>query len=322
MSFEKIATYDEMGYRMFTGKSEMDKALNTLIGILEGIAIDNIITKKEFDELAHWCNLHRKYGQFHPLNELLPAIDTVLEDGILTSDETDDIFWLVSNFKSSNEYYDVLTASLQELHGILHGLLADNQINENEIRNLREWVDDHDFLRKSYPYDEIDSLITSILEDGIITEDEKSMFKAFIGEFVDTTLSLNTCKNELEELKAKYNTKGICAICPEITLSGSTFCFTGVSSAASRKEIQRLISLAGGKFSANVTQTTDYLIIGADGNPCWAFSCFGRKVEAAVNMRRVGHQITILHENDFWDEYLPYAKKLGIDYEKYMKAAL
>ncbi|WP_242831377.1 BRCT domain-containing protein [Desulfitobacterium dehalogenans] len=297
----------------------MDKILNNLIGILKGITIDGIVTKDEFNELVHWCNFYRQYGRFHPFNELLPIIDSALNDGILTQDEIDDIFWLASKLQSSSEYYDDLTCSLQTLHGILHGLLADNQITDAEIRNLRGWIDDHDFLSKCYPYDEIDSLLTSILEDGVITDNEKDMFKSFIGNFIDTLVSLNVCKNELQELRQKYDVKGICAVCPEIVLPNSTFCFTGVSTTASRKGLQSLIVLADGIFSMNVTKSTDYLIIGAEGNPCWAFSCYGRKVEAAVNLRKEGRKITILHENDFWDECFPYAKNKGIHYELYLK---
>lgn len=31
----------------------------------------------------------------------------------------------------------------------------------------------------------------------------------------------------------------------------------------------------------------------------WAFSCYGRKVEKAVQLRKDGSQVIIVHENDF-----------------------
>ena len=57
----------------------------------------------------------------------------------------------------------------------------------------------------------------------------------------------------------------------------------------------------GGSISKGITKTTDYLIVGDGGNPCWAFACYGRKVEAAVQLRKLGHQISLVHEFDFWD---------------------
>jgi hypothetical protein len=52
----------------------------------------------------------------------------------------------------------------------------------------------------------------------------------------------------------------------------------------------------------SVSRKTNYLIVGDDGNPCWAFACYGRKVEKAINLRKQGTQIIIVHENDFWRE--------------------
>ena len=50
-----------------------------------------------------------------------------------------------------------------------------------------------------------------------------------------------------------------------------------------------------------MTQKTDYLIVGNEGNPCWAFSCYGRKVEKAVELRKKGSNIQIINEDDFWN---------------------
>ena len=51
----------------------------------------------------------------------------------------------------------------------------------------------------------------------------------------------------------------------------------------------------------SVSAKLDYLIIGADGNPCWAYACYGRKVEKAVDLRKTGSRLLLVHENDFHD---------------------
>lgn len=55
-----------------------------------------------------------------------------------------------------------------------------------------------------------------------------------------------------------------------------------------------------GIFNDNVVKTTEYLLVGNEGNPCWAFSCYGRKVEKAMELRKKGVNILIVHEDDFW----------------------
>ncbi len=297
-----LSAYEEMPYRKFMARAEMQKILNTLSGILKGINLDLEITGSEIDELRHWCNYYRKYKDWHPFNELIQLIDASIEDNILSPEELKDIKWLLSSIQyRSKDYYEKISASMQVLHGILHGILADNTISDDEIDKLMLWINDHEYLKGTYPYDEVDSLLISILEDGLVTEEERNTLKAFFGEFIDTTLSFNLNQAELDELKEKYNVKGICASCPEITFKDSVFCFTGASIRTTRQNLKAIIERLGGKYSDTVTKQIDYLIVGADGNPCWVFACYGRKVEKAIDMRKGGHRITIVHENDFWD---------------------
>jgi NAD-dependent DNA ligase len=162
-------------------------------------------------------------------------------------------------------------------------------------------LDDHEFLTKTYPYDEINSLIVSVMSDGIISSDEQKLLKLFFSEFVELDVSQTIDIDELNQIKNEITINGICSICPEIFIHDSLFCFTGASSRTTRQGLKNIIEALGGKFTNNVTQKTNYLVIGNEGNPCWAFSCYGRKVEAAVNLRKCGHKILIVHENDFWD---------------------
>lgn len=314
----KVEVYDAMPYRQFTQPSELDKALNSLSGVLEGISLDGTIDDHELSELKHWCNLHRGYEERHPFCEVLPAIDSALADGHLSEEEIKDVLWLIKRVRFSHDYYDVVSSTLQTLHGLLHGLLADNVVTDDELRGLRDWLADYDFLKGVYPYDEIDGLLTAILADGRITPEERDMAKAFFGEFVDTKLSLNVNRPAIDELQARYSIQGICAVCPEVIIPGSVFCLTGASTRAQRRGIRDLIEAVGGVFVDNVSKKTNYLVVGAAGNPCWAFSCYGRKVESAVNLRKEGHRITILHENDLWDELLPFAEGRGLDCGQYL----
>ncbi|MDD3364133.1 MAG: BRCT domain-containing protein [Syntrophomonas sp.] len=88
-------------------------------------------------------------------------------------------------------------------------------------------------------------------------------------------------------------------------MPGNLFCFTGVSSKAKRSDIKAIVESKGGIFKNTVVKDTTYLIVGNGGNPCWVFSCYCRKVEQAVNLRKAGHGILIVHEKDFWDEINP-----------------
>lgn len=94
---------------------------------------------------------------------------------------------------------------------------------------------------------------------------------------------------------------GICAVDPLITFTGRQFCFTGESERGGRAELEALVSRKDGRPHPRVTKQTDYLVVCDCGNPYWAFACYGRKVEHAVNLRRNGHHVAIVREIDFWD---------------------
>lgn len=292
-------------YRVYTSKAELHKAINSLIGIINGVYIDGVVTTTELEEITNWCNLHRRFQTKSPFSEIIPLLDTSLSDGYLESEEVEDILWLCNNVIKSdnfNDYYNIITSSIQQLEGILHGVLADNELSESEIEHLASWMEERDFLKGTYPFDEIDSLLVSARQDGVISDDEKNMLKAFFANFIDTRISYNINEFEIKALQSKYSVSGICAVCPEITFENKTFCFTGTSKQGTRNQIAEIITSKGGIFNNNITKKTDFIIVGGDGNPCWAFSCYGRKVEKAMQLRKEGSSIIIVHENDFWDE--------------------
>lgn len=288
-------------YRCFTTPAELHKAINTLRGIVAGMTTDKKISVEEIDELSNWCVCHKHLVHRHPFSEIIPAIERVYEDGIVTEDEAADILWMCNNFVSNSAYYDIITSSIQFLFGLIHGIMADGEITDEEIISLKEWISNNDYLAGTYPFDEIESLLMTILMDGKVTDDERDILKAFFGNFIDLKTSYNLNEPQMKELREKYSIGGICAICQEIEFEESMFCFTGESERAKRKEIAELIESLGGKFNNNVTKKTRYLVVGNKGNPCWAFSCYGRKIEEAVKLRQEGQKLIIVSESDFWD---------------------
>ena len=292
---------DDMSYFQYSYKSMLDKAIHTLEGIVKGIAIDGKINKSEINELNSWCNDYTEFSNRSPFNELIPLIKEAIADEILTKEESEGILWFAKNLTTPNLYFDIISADIQRLQGILHGVLADNKIEEEELKQLRCWIDENIHLKGSYPYDEIDSIIATVMSDGKIDPSEQNLLKVFFSEFISLPTNSTIDQNELSQLKQSITLPGICAFCPEIVFESRFFCFTGISSRASRSAIAKEIEVAGGTYIDNIRQDLNYLIVGNNSNPCWAFSCYGRKVEQVIAYRKKGINIVIVHENDFWD---------------------
>lgn len=294
-------TFQEFdSYQKFTKPAQLHKAINTLRGLVAGISSDGGASPAEMTELAHWCELHSHLRDRHPFSELLPVVENACSDGIITDDEAKDILWLCSNFADSSSYYDATTSAIQFLAGLVHGIMADGELSDKEVTALSSWMSANSFLNGTYPFDEINGMLHAILADRKVSEDERGQLMALFSDIIDFTSSFNLNQIDFDRLKEKYSISGVCAANPEISFENKVFCFTGESYRAKRAEIAKIINSLGGRFNADVSKKVDYLIVGSSGNPCWAYSCYGRKIEDAVGLRRAGAKIVIVNENDFW----------------------
>lgn len=291
---------DHDAYRRYMGRAEFDKAVNSLLGLVEGIAIDAKINDAEIGFLQTWLEDHRINSASHPFNELFPAVEQAVADGVLTEDERADITWLCKRLTSA-EYFNAATADMQKLHAIMAGIGSDGQITVEELKGLLAWLREHDHLKTCWPYDEIESLVIGVLRDKEIDPEEHKILMNFFGEFVSILDNKTIISPAFLE---GSHIVGLCAVCPEISFSDAVFCLTGSSHKYSRNEFEKVISSLGGKAATTVSAKVNYLVAGGDGNPCWAYACYGRKVEKAVELRKQGHFIVVVHENDFHDAVL------------------
>lgn len=291
---DDMTDHDEYFY--FTGKSRLDTAMHTLEGLVHGIVADDKVTDSEVKQLALWLGRHIEFAERHPFNEVIPAIQQIVADGFIDEEERADLLWLCNKFSTEENYYDAVTSDMQRLQGVLAGILADGKITESELASLSAWADDREHLRTCWPYDEIESLVLSVMKDGRIDETEQKQLQHFFAEFTNTP-----GRKAVGPVDGAITVSGICAVCPEIIIPERYFCFTGASKRSNRAGLAQIIRERRGEFHPNLRNDTHYLIIGADGNPCWAYSCYGRKVEEAIQRRRSGQRIVLVHENDFWD---------------------
>lgn len=280
-------------YYRFTGPARLDKTVSSLKGIIAGITADNVVNEQEIRALNDWLAQNSEFENRHPFNEFIPIIRAALSDGVLTDEEIKNIGWLAEKL-TGTDYYKQASAEIQQLHGIVGGIASDGVITKPELESLSVWMDERSHLKTIWPFAEIESIATDILQDGVITAEEHRRLMAFLSEFTD-------CPNAEKITGFSAPVSGICALCPEIIFKQREFCFTGKSAKGPRNTFATAIVSRGGIFSDMLRKTVHYLIVGADSNPCWSYACYGRKIEKAMDMRRQGSEVMIVHENDFWD---------------------
>ncbi|HRF00404.1 MAG TPA: BRCT domain-containing protein [Pirellulaceae bacterium] len=292
-----MAIDDRLDYIDFCRPGILDRSINSLIGILEGISIDGRTNQIEVGYLKNWIRQHERVRTKHPFVELLPSIDRAIADEVITDDERADLLWLCRQL-ASTRYYDRITADMQRLHAVVGGICVDGIVTPDELRGLRQWLDDHDHLRRLFPYEEISTHVTQVMRDGKVDPDENALLVRLFALFapqVGGGGSLAAIGTQDDSLLA------VCATCPEIEFDARTFCFTGEFAGHSQDELQSIVVDLGGRHVGRPSGRVDFLVVGSMGNPCWAYAAYGRKVEEAVELRRGGAMIQIVHENDFLD---------------------
>jgi len=290
---------DVPDYVHFTGKQRRDTALHLLAGLLDGIFLDREVNSKESREIRDWLSDYERLGEKDLVfRELSTALRTALADGVLTGEELADLKALCERAQTNSVFYDPITHAIQELHGLLHGVVADLTVSTEELVGIRDWIEEHTELRALWPIAEIDSLLTKVLSDKRLEASEQKLLLQFFAQFAQSP----ELHRKLPKLEPSAITiSGICAVDPDLVFPGKLFCFTGVSSRGPRRVFAEAVASNGGVFVDSVRDDLSYLIIGDEGNPCWAFSCYGRKVQKVVELRRGGLPILLVHERDFWD---------------------
>lgn len=211
---------DNRPYFRFTGRGRLEKSINSLLGLLEGIAIDGKVTPGEVSMLRMWLEDHQDVAQWHPFNDLVPAVAAAVADGVLDDEERQDLLWLCERLRST-EFFDMVTADMQRLHALVGGIAADGEITVEEMRGLSDWLAEHEHLKTCWPYDEIETLTTKVLGDGRIDAEEQKMLQAFFTEFL-AVLDERTIVS-LVALGPEKRLGALCAVAPDVTFRSVRF---------------------------------------------------------------------------------------------------
>jgi NAD-dependent DNA ligase len=188
-------------------------------------------------------------------------------------------------------YKNDLNRSLGALLGIAQGVLCDGLLNDQEIIFLNEWLTENDAISATWPGDLIHARIKSILDDGIISEDERNYLTDTLQELIGGTREQLAERNHVTELAFDEN--------HEIVFENKVFCLTGKFVFAKRDVCEALIKSLGGNVSQNISSKVNYVVVGSLGSPEWKNGSFGDKIKEAANLRQSGLPIKILYESDW-----------------------
>lgn len=140
-----------------------------------------------------------------------------------------------------------LAKAAQLLVGICSGIVADGKVTDDEILFLQQWIQEHAEVTSVWPGNMIAQRIADILEDGIITTEERDDLLLTLQE-ISGNLYLETgvAQQDTPALPIDEN--------PHIEISGKTVCFTGKFIFGPRAACEDAVAHYGGIPASTITK--------------------------------------------------------------------
>jgi NAD-dependent DNA ligase len=176
------------------------------------------------------------------------------------------------------------------LLGIANGLLADKQLNDTEIRYLKDWLSRNQIIATQWPGDVLCNRVHTVLADNIVTEVERSHLIETLEKICGGSLEV-TENGPVNQLAFDENVV--------IQFPGLSFCVTGDFVFGPRERVLEEITSRNGVVQKGITKKLHYLVVGLQGSQEWKHGSYGTKILKAVEYKRAGIPLRIIRE-DHW----------------------
>jgi hypothetical protein len=190
---------------------------------------------------------------------------------------------------------ETLKQSLGELLGLARGLMADQELTDSEIRFLDDWLEDRYSMTSSFPGNVIHERIKDVLEDGVVTEEERSHLVETLNMLIEDRLEDLAEQVDLTELW--FDDVGL------IDFNKARFCLTGNFVYGPEDVCRTAIEQRGGIVTPSVGDESQFLVVGGLGVDEWRSGGLGAEIEVAMRLRAKGKSVKIIPE-DSWIAYL------------------
>ena len=271
---------------------QKEKALNGLRGILAGIVADEELNEKELLFLDAWLKSQQYLADHDDVVAILKQVGDILQDGVITPEELAGMQSAIEALIGENASDAAVgMGKIDELIGFLTGVASDGVLNDQEVDALSSWLNRNETIREKWPASVIVNRLNNVLEDGIITDEERH-------DLMVTVNQVTGNDNSAPDVSYESSTEVWEDEVDDIKVAGSTFCLTGEFVSGDRNTVDTNLRLRGAETSPNVNKNVDYLEIGTLASRDWLYTAHGRKIEKALLLKRKGVDITCITERN------------------------
>ena len=181
--------------------------------------------------------------------------------------------------------------TLGELLGIARGLMADQELSDSEIQFLHDWLEERHWICSAFPGNVIHARIKEVLEDGIVTEEERSHLVTTLNMLIEDRLEDLAEQVDLTELW--FDEVGL------VEFDKARFCLIGNFVYGPLDVCKTAIEQRGGVVTTSVGDELQFLVVGGLGVDEWRSGGLGAEIESAMRLRAKDKSVKIIPE-DSW----------------------
>jgi len=188
----------------------------------------------------------------------------------------------------------VAERQIDELIGIVKGVMADGMVTQGEVEFLVRWMEVNRHAANAWPAKALYPRLAQVAAKGRMTlREEGDML-----ELLMKTVGGNTAPQK--GYSSNSTTLPLSEPLEPLSFEGRSFCFTGAFHSGTRDWCHAQVTSRGGRGAGTITKKLDYLVIGDIGNESWAHSTHGRKIEKAIEYNAAGCRIVIVSEEHWY----------------------
>ena len=274
-----------------------NKLFANLISIIDGMTCDGEITEQELLYLDTWLLEAKSLQDNVIFQQIRDHIIDIRFDGKVTKDELKELkstLLLIQRDILDLPNIDLYSkeSDMHLLSGLCKGVISDNKLNDDEIRYLNWWLSQNSLLKNNYPGSELYRLVSDILADGIITEEERLQLKYMLTDFTGSDPE-NGVVDGLAMGKSFFDDIS------DADFTNRVLCFMGKFIYGSRAKCEEKAHKLGCLTIKDCRSDLDYLIVGTLNSRDWIYQSFGRKIEKAKEYQKQGHKVKVITEEQW-----------------------
>lgn len=261
------------------------KSAATLKGILAGVTFDRKLSDSEIHLLSSWFRERPLHGR---LRELCDVLSGILADGTLTKDDHERILETIEDCIEYGKDPGIIDDRIDYIMGFLRGISADGNVGLEECARLKTLLSANPQMRNVFPasllFEWLDSVPEGSVSNGNLAESFASVCRMVGANFVEDGFDPGMQRIVFDD-----------AVPADV--AGRKVCFVGLFLSNRKRILEEHAAKAGCAICRSIEEEPGIVVVGDYSDRSWTNLDVGRKIHAAIDLKKRGRQVCIVSES-------------------------